>query len=127
LYVKRADVPVRYELLLNSHQSAEERYATLIHELGHLYCGHLGSPNEQYWRDRRYLGRQVEECEAESISYLVCTRMGIESPSAAYVAGYLNENRKMPPISLDTVVKVAGLIHQMGQSKMLLRKGAKEE
>jgi len=47
-----ATVPVRYELLLNSGQSREERYATLVHELGHLYCGHLGSANEQHWLSR---------------------------------------------------------------------------
>jgi len=43
----------------------------------------------------------VEECEAESISYLVCTRLGIETPSAEYLAGYLGEGGMMPPISLE--------------------------
>jgi IrrE N-terminal-like domain len=123
---RKQSVPVRYELLLNSHQTPEEQYATLVHELGHLYCGHLGPWNAQYWPDRRHLGNKVEECEAESISYLVCTRIGIESPSAEYVASYLNDNGKMPQIGLDTVVKVAGLIHQMGQSKLPLRRRAKD-
>ena len=50
---KRETVPVRYELLLDSHQSCEEQYATLVHELGHLYCGHLGRPNQKRWPDRR--------------------------------------------------------------------------
>ena len=112
---KRETVPVRYELLLNSHQSREEQYATLVHELGHLYCGHLGSPNQKRWPDRRKLDRQVEECEAESISYLVCTRLGIETPSAEYLAGYLGEGGNMPSISLETVIKMAGLIQRMGQ------------
>jgi hypothetical protein len=39
-----AHVPLRYELLLNSSHSAEAKYATVAHELGHLYCGHLGTP-----------------------------------------------------------------------------------
>lgn len=119
-------VPVRYELLLNAKQTRESRYATLVHELGHLYCGHLGSPNEQFWPNRRGLSREVEECEAESISYIVCTRLGIETNSARYVAGYLSERGKMPPISLDTVMKAAGLIVQMGQEKLPLRKDNKE-
>jgi len=119
---RHVTVPVRYELLLNSHQTSEERYATLVHELGHLYCGHLGTPNEQHWVDRRGLSNQVEECEAESISYLVCTRLGIETPSAEYLAGYLSDKGKMPVISVDTVVKVAGLIQQMGKSKLPFRK-----
>ena len=124
---KRETVPVRFELLLNSHQSREEQYATLVHELGHLYCGHLGSPNQKHWPDRRKLDRQVEECEAESISYLVCARLGIESPSAQYVAGYLSDNGKMPPISLETVIKMAGLIQRMGQSRLPLRKSSPEK
>lgn len=119
-------VPVRYELLLNSMQTRESRYATLVHELGHLYCGHLGSPNRQFWPSRRGLSREVEECEAESISYIVCTRLGIETNSARYVSGYLSEGGKMPPISLDTVMKAAGLIVQMGQEKLPLRKETKE-
>jgi hypothetical protein len=124
---KRETVPVRYELLLNVRQSREEQYATLVHELGHLYCGHLGSPNQKLWPDRRKLDRQVEECEAESISYLVCTRLGVETPSAEYLAGYLNEGGKMPPISLETVIKIAGLIQRMGKSRLPLRKSSPEE
>ena len=34
-------VPVRYELLLNDCLSREAQYATLVHELAHLYCGHF--------------------------------------------------------------------------------------
>jgi hypothetical protein len=68
----------------------------------------------------------VKECEAESISYLVCARQGIETPSAEYIAGYLSEKGKMPQISVDAVVKIAGLIQQMGKSKMPLRKDIEE-
>lgn len=119
---QKVTVPVRYELLLNSRQSREERYATLVHELGHLYSGHLGSPNERHWQSRTGLSKQIVECEAESISYLVCTRLGIETPSAKYLAQYLEEKGKMPEISLDTVVKTAGLIQNMGRSRLPLRR-----
>ena len=124
---KRKTVPVRFELLLNSHQSREEQYATLVHELGHLYCGHLGTPNQKYWPDRQRLDLHAVECEAESISYLVCARLGIETPSAEYLAGYLGDGGKMPPISLETVIKVAGLIQRMGQSRLPLRKSSPQE
>jgi IrrE N-terminal-like domain len=123
---KQVSVPVRYELLLNSRQTAEERYATLAHELGHLYCGHLGPWGAQHWPDRRYLGPQIEECEAESVSYLACERMGIESPSAEYIAQYLVGSGKMPEISVDTVLKAAGVLWQMGRTKLPLRKAPKE-
>ncbi|MDP9161487.1 MAG: ImmA/IrrE family metallo-endopeptidase, partial [Acidobacteriota bacterium] len=45
-------VPLRYSILLNASHSTEEKYATLIHELAHLYCGHLGTPNTEWWPDR---------------------------------------------------------------------------
>jgi hypothetical protein len=73
-------VPLRYEMLLNSNLTAEARYATLVHELGHLYCGHLGTPNEKWWPDRQGLPLAIQEFEAESVCYLVCTRLGIDNP-----------------------------------------------
>ena len=56
----------RYELLLNTNLSREARYATLVHELGHLYCGHLGTPEPKWWPDRRGLPLEIREFEAES-------------------------------------------------------------
>lgn len=41
-------VPMHYELLLNSGFSREAQYASLVHELAHLYCGLLGTPNDQW-------------------------------------------------------------------------------
>ena len=65
------------------------RYATLVHELGHLYCGHLGTPHDRWWPDRRGLTQQVEEFEAESVAYLVCHRVGILPTSDQYLSGHL--------------------------------------
>jgi hypothetical protein len=98
-------IPLRYELLLNSKHSPEARYATLAHELGHLYCGHLGTPNDRWWPDRRGLSHEVREFEAESVCYLVCARLGIDNPSETYLAGYVRANKEVPPISLDCVMK----------------------
>ena len=80
-------VPLWFELLLNSVLSAEARYGTLVHELAHLYCGHLGTPNARWWPDRQNLSLAVREFEAESVSYLVCTRLGIDTASDEYLAG----------------------------------------
>jgi len=68
-------VPFRYEILLNAKHSAETKYATLVHDMAHLYCGHLGTPNEKWWPKRNQLTEEVCEFEAESISYLICTRL----------------------------------------------------
>jgi hypothetical protein len=116
------DLPVRYELLLNTKHSPEAKYVTLVHELAHLYCGHLGTPNEDWWPDRRGLSETIREFEAESVAFLVCSRLGIENPSDEYLSGYVKGNESTPPISLDCVLKSAGLIEQMGRKRMKLRK-----
>jgi hypothetical protein len=117
-----ARIQRQYELFLNGAHSPEVKYTTLAHELGHLYCGHLGTPNRHWWPDRSRLSRVAEEFEAESVSYLVCTRRGIEPSSARYLHGYLNADREIPPISLDCVLRAAGLIEQMGRERLPPRK-----
>ena len=116
------DVPLRYEMLLNENHAPESQYATLVHELAHLYCGHLGTPNEKWWPDRRGLNLNVREFEAESVAYLVCRRRGIDPKSDEYLSGYLKDGTEVPPISLESVMKVAGLIESMGREKLKPRK-----
>jgi hypothetical protein len=117
-------VPVWFELLLNSVLSAEARYGTLVHELAHLYCGHLGTPNGRWWPDRQNLSHVVREFEAESVSYLVCARLGIHTASDEYLAGYVGRSPVTPPISLDRVMKSVWLLEQMGRTRLGLRKAA---
>jgi len=121
---KLTQVPLWFELLLNSVLSAEARYGTLVHELAHLYCGHLGTPNAQWWPDRQNLSLIVRELEAESVSYLVCTRLGIDTASDEYLAGYVRKCPAMPSISLDRVMKSVWLLEQMGRASLGLRKAA---
>jgi hypothetical protein len=115
-------VPLRYEMLLNSKHPAPAKYATLAHELGHLYCGHVGTPNDRWWPDRRGLPPAVQEFEAESVCFLVCGRLGIDNPSDAYLSNFMNANEEIPSISLDCVIKSAGLIEQMGRRRLKPRK-----
>jgi hypothetical protein len=118
-------VPLRYELVISRDHSRETKYATLAHELAHLYCGHLGTPDARWWPDRRGLSHEEREFEAESVCYLVCGRLRIDNPSDNYLAEYLPEDLEVPPISLDCVMKATGLIEQMGRESMPARK-AKE-
>jgi hypothetical protein len=121
---KSTQVPLSFELLLNSVLSAEARYATLVHELAHLYCGHLGTPNARWWPDRQNLSRAVRELEAESVSYLVCSRLGIDTASDEYLACYVRKYPVTPPISVDRVLKSVSLLEQMGRASLGLRKDA---
>lgn len=115
-------VPLRYELLLNADHKGEQKYATLTHELAHLYCGHLGTPSRHWWPDRRGMHKTVREFEAESVCYLVCGRLGIDSRSEAYLTSFVAKEPETPPISLECVMKAAGLIEQMGRERLKLRK-----
>jgi hypothetical protein len=115
-------VPRRYDLTLNLKHSAEAKYATLVHELAHLYCGHLGTPNDKWWPDRRGLHLDEREFEAESVCYLVCKRIGIDNPSDEYLSGYLCNSEFVPQISIECVMKASGLIEQMGRERLKLRK-----
>jgi hypothetical protein len=118
-------IPHRYDIVLSQDHSAEAQYATLVHELAHLYCGHLGTPDPRWWPDRHFLSHSVREFEAESVSYLVCRRLGIDTPAEEYLSGFVNQNRETPPISLECVTKVAGLVEQMGRHRMKLRQEKK--
>ena len=118
---RETDIPIRFELELSESASRESRYATLVHELGHLYCGHLGIPDKGRWPNRYGLPHSVREFEAESVAYLLCGRLGIENPSAEYLAGYVRDHDQVPPISLECVMKSAGLIERMGQETLSLR------
>src|SRR5258706_10861484 len=59
---KSTQVPLWFELLLNSVLSTEARYVTLVHQLAHLYCGHLGTPNARWWPVRKSVvkGKSVD-------------------------------------------------------------------
>jgi hypothetical protein len=118
---KSAQIPVWSELLLNSRLSAESRYGTLVHELAHLYCGHLGTPNGRWWPDRQNRLHAVREFEAESVSYLVCARLGIDTASEEYLAVYVRNCPVTPSISLDRVMKSVWLLEQMGRARLGLR------
>jgi hypothetical protein len=123
---KSMQIPVWFELLLNSIHSAEARYGTLVHELAHLYCGHLGTPNDRWWPNRQNLSPAVREFEAESVSYLVCTRLGIDTASDEYLAAYVRKCPATPPISLDRVMKSVRLLEKMGRATLGLRKAASQ-
>ena len=121
---RSAQIPLWFELLLNSGLSTESRYGALVHELAHLYCGHLGTPDGRWWPNRQNLSLAVREFEAESVSYLVCIRLGIDTASEEYLAAYVRRCPVAPAISLDRIMKSVWLIEQMGRVRLGLRKAA---
>jgi hypothetical protein len=69
---------------------------------------------------------EIREFEAESVCYLVCARLGIQNPSAEYLAGYVRNYETTPHISLDAVMKSSWLIEQMGRERLKARARGKD-
>ncbi len=117
---KRFRIP--FAVAINSNMDPTTRLATVYHELGHVFCGHLCSPTIKYLPQRYELPEQVKEFEAESVCWLLCERQGIRNPSAEYLSGYLEENQEIPAISIDTVLRAVGAIEQIWNKPMVPRK-----
>lgn len=100
-------------MVVNSSHPMETKFATILHELGHMYCGHLGTPYPKWWEDRSELDLNECEFEAESVCWLVCERMGIDNPAAEYLSGYLDENDEIPNVSMDTILKAVAMVENM--------------
>ena len=75
-------VSVRWIVALNLSHSPTEQLATLAHELGHLFCGHVGADQGDGWPSRDVREHMTRELEAESVAHLVFKRIapGLELP-----------------------------------------------
>lgn len=79
---------LRWEVVVNANLDQPSRFATLAHELGHVYCGHLGGHPEGRWNSRRGQPHAERELEAEAVAWLVSTRNNVLPRSEQYLADY---------------------------------------
>lgn len=56
----------------------------MAHELGHLYCGHVGTISQHRWPDRRDVDLVLMEWEAESVARVVFGHLYPESELPPY-------------------------------------------
>ncbi len=105
------------EIYLKEGASNEENLSVLIHELAHLMLGHLGQielkrteKGKPYRIEGRKLSRSAEELEAETISFLLCKKLGLETRSAEYIAGYITHENDLLQFSYEQVIKTADRI-----------------
>ena len=108
------------EICLKEGMSSEENLADLIHELAHLFLGHTGHKDIFHQEKdkptkilQRKLSRSAEELEAETISYLICHKLGLESRSAEYIAGYIKSENDLLEFSYEAVIKTADKIEKL--------------
>ncbi len=112
----------RFLIVLNEKHTEAQRFGTLAHELGHIFCGHLGETEEGFWPNRGGTNDDVKEFEAEAVAYLVTDRMNLDIGSDKYLSSYLTSREQLPNYSLDIVLKAAGKIEEMAAGKFRLKK-----
>jgi hypothetical protein len=87
------DAANRFVIRINLNRDAATKWTTLVHEQGHVYCGHCGPHDRGFWFDRRKLPGihlkmqdDIKEFEAEAVAWIVASRAGIKTNSAEYLA-----------------------------------------
>lgn len=103
---------------LHDELDAPSRYGVLLHELAHIYLGHLGGDRDGWWPSRGDLARRAMEVEAEAVAHIISRRAGLKGASPHYVSRYLDGDATLKAISLDLIAKVAGRLEEMGTSRL---------
>jgi hypothetical protein len=107
-----------WRIKLNRRQTRAEQFATLLHEIGHLFCGHVGafeadnpSADEYGWPDRHNLPHAVREIEAELVAWHMCEREGLATGSPLYLRPYLEAaGDVLAQVDLDRVIRAIARI-----------------
>ncbi|MFI3220731.1 MAG: hypothetical protein QX189_16670 [Methylococcales bacterium] len=99
-----------YEIRLNKSHNANVQFATLAHELAHLYLGHLGKDAFLKIPNRHNITHEIRELEAESVCYIVCHRNGVKPNSDQYLSGFVKENTRIETMDVYALLKTAGKI-----------------
>ena len=98
-----------FRVKLNATHDLPSRFATQAHELGHIYCGHLGRDAKGRWPDRHKVSPKASELEAEAVAWLVCQRNGITTRSREYLNTLINDTA-LQEISMYTIYEAANRV-----------------
>lgn len=102
-----------YRMHINRNHSAVVQFATLAHELGHLFLGHLGPDKVLNVPQRPQMTHAQRELEAESVADLVCARNGVTSKSETYLVNYVAQNTTVDQLDLYQVMRAAGQVETL--------------
>lgn len=79
-------------ITLNPQKSKHTKFLSIIHELGHLFCGHLKrgeyTPKALKFDERNELSNYQIEAEAEFVTEMVLGVLGVEYDPTSYLDGY---------------------------------------
>jgi hypothetical protein len=102
-----------YRILVNRNHPPAGRFATLAHELGHLFLGHLGADKPLSVPSRPKMELATRELEAESVAFLVCKRNGVTSKSETYLANFVDQNTTVGDLDIYQVMRAAGQVETL--------------
>lgn len=105
--------PTFYRMNINRNHGAAVQFATLAHELGHLFLGHLGSDQFLSVPKRAAMKHAQIELEAESVAFLVCARNGVKSKSETYLSTYVTDNTTVNDVDLYQIMRAAGQVEAL--------------
>jgi hypothetical protein len=83
-----------WRVTISDRMSSSEQFVTLCHELGHIFCGHLGrcvghqQGEQSGWPDRHELSSAAKEIEAETVAWIIAQRASLETGSEQYINQY---------------------------------------
>lgn len=104
------DAPSRYRMNVNQNHDSNVQFATLAHELAHLYLGHLGKDKYLGIPDRPAQSHVQRELEAESAAFIICARNGVENKSESYLTDYVQQDTTTEQLDLYQIMRATGQI-----------------
>lgn len=102
-----------YRILINRNHTPAVRFATVAHELAHLFLGHLGSDEALGIKKSQRPTHRWCELEAESVSYLVCARNGVFSRSETYLVDFVEHTTTIDDLDVYSVIHAADQIEAL--------------
>lgn len=105
--------PSSYSMKVNQNHGLNVQFATLAHELAHLFLGHLGQDKYLSIPIRPTQTHAQQELEAESTAYIVCTRNGIENQSESYLTNYVAQDTTTEQLDMYQIMRAAGQIETL--------------